>query len=225
MEWGLALLDLSRGRPDETIARLLALAAAASRHPLIVLMSSPDLVEACVRAGREHGRAAYGALEAFAQPDGPAWAQALAARCRALLAHDASAADDFEAALRMHEEANRPFDRARTELLYGEYLRRNHRRREAREHLRAALGTFERLRAEPWAERARGELRATGETARKRDPSTLADLTRQELQVARLASEGARTRKSGRNSSSVPARSSTTWARSSRSWASHPVRT
>ena len=52
------------------------------------------------------------------------------------------------------------------------------------------METFERLRAEPWAERARGELRATGETARKRDPSTLADLTQQELQVARLASEG-----------------------------------
>ena len=190
-EWGLALLDLSRGRPDESIARLLALGAAPSGHPLIVLMSSPDLVEACVRAGRdEHVRAAYGALEAFTQPDGPAWARALAARCRALLLHDASADDEFDAALRLHGEANRPFDHARTELLYGEYLRRSHRRRDARAHLRPALETFERLRAEPWAERARGELRASGETARKRDASTLADLTQQELQVARLASEG-----------------------------------
>jgi DNA-binding NarL/FixJ family response regulator len=85
---------------------------------------------------------------------------------------------------------SRPFDRARTQFAYGQYLRRQRRRSDAREHLRAALGGFERLGAEPWAERARVELRATGEAARKRDPSTLTQLTPQELQIARLVAEG-----------------------------------
>ncbi len=74
--------------------------------------------------------------------------------------------------------------------LFGEFLRRERRRGDARDQLRSALETFERLRAEPWAERTRTELRATGETARKRDPSTLHDLTPQELQIARLVAEG-----------------------------------
>src|SRR5262249_4401563 len=84
----------------------------------------------------------------------------------------------------------RPFDCARSQLLYGEFLRRERRRTDAREQLRAALEIFEQLRAETWAERARVELRATGETARKRDPSTIGDLTPQELQIARLVGEG-----------------------------------
>jgi hypothetical protein len=65
-----------------------------------------------------------------------------------------------------------PFDRARSEPLYGEWLRRNRRRIDARRHPRAALDAFEQLAALPWADRARSELRASGETARKRDPST-----------------------------------------------------
>ena len=67
---------------------------------------------------------------------------------------------------------DRPYDRARTQLAYGEFLRRTQRRVDARTHLRAALETFEDLRADPLAERAGQELRASGETARKRDPST-----------------------------------------------------
>jgi DNA-binding CsgD family transcriptional regulator len=192
-EWGLALLDLGRGRPEETITRLGALAAApiGVGHPLIVLMSAPDLVEACVRTGREEqARAAGVVLERFAQPGAPTWALALAARCHAVRLQGAAAETAFYDALRLHAESNRPFDRARTELLYGEFLRRERRRTDAREQLRAALDAFERLRTEPWAERARAELRASGEMARKRDPSTLADLTPQELQIARLVGEG-----------------------------------
>ena len=75
-------------------------------------------------------------------------------------------------------------------LLYGEWLRRARRRADARGHLRAALGVFERLGAAPWADRARSELRASGQTARKRDSSTQQQLTPQERQVARLASQG-----------------------------------
>ncbi|MGB0094647.1 MAG: helix-turn-helix transcriptional regulator [Solirubrobacteraceae bacterium] len=67
---------------------------------------------------------------------------------------------------------------------------RERRRVDARNHLRAAVDGFERLHAEPWAERARAELRATGETARKRDPSTLSQLTAQELQIASYVAQG-----------------------------------
>jgi DNA-binding NarL/FixJ family response regulator len=192
-EWSLALLELSRGRPEETVARLVALGAAPQGigHPLIVLMSAPDLVEAGLRTGHEkQARAAHAVLGGFAQPGAPSWALALDARCRALFAEGSAAEREFEQALRLHAKANRPFDRARTELLYGELLRRQRRRADSREHLRAALETFEDLGVAPFAERARAELRASGETARKRNPSTLAQLTPQELQIARLVAEG-----------------------------------
>src|SRR5262249_4911804 len=95
----------------------------------------------------------------------------------------------FEEALRLAEQA-RPFDLARIHLLYGEHLRRERRRTDARSELRAAIDAFDRLRAEPWAERARTELRASGAAARKRDPSTVSQLTPQQLQIARFVAEG-----------------------------------
>ena len=94
----------------------------------------------------------------------------------------------FEQALALHGQ-ERPFERARTELAFGEMLCRVGRRSDARPHLRNALAEFERLASEPWAERARSELRASGETARKRDPSTIDQLTPQELQIARLVAD------------------------------------
>jgi DNA-binding CsgD family transcriptional regulator len=96
----------------------------------------------------------------------------------------------FSDALRLHDSAGRPFGRARTVLAYGEFLRRNRRRVDARAHLRAALEVFLDLRAEPWAERAGQELRASGETARKRDVATAGDLTPQERQAALLVRSG-----------------------------------
>jgi DNA-binding CsgD family transcriptional regulator len=86
--------------------------------------------------------------------------------------------------------AGRPFNQARTELAYGEHLRRSRRRVDARSHLRSALDLFEGLRATPWAERAAAELRASGETVRKRDESAEAVLTPQERQVAQLVRTG-----------------------------------
>jgi len=83
-----------------------------------------------------------------------------------------------------------PLDGARTELIYGEWLRRQRRRTDARVHLRAALEAFRRLGALPWEQRAEAELRATGETARKRDLSAAAQLTPQERQIAGLVAEG-----------------------------------
>ena len=84
----------------------------------------------------------------------------------------------------------RPLDVARVELAYGEWLRRSQRRVDARVHLRRALETFQDVRAESLASRADSELRASGETARKRDPSTLLQLTPTELKIAQLVSSG-----------------------------------
>jgi DNA-binding CsgD family transcriptional regulator len=98
--------------------------------------------------------------------------------------------DLFETSLTHHAAAHRPYDRARVQLAYGEYLRRHQRRVDSRGHLRAALETFEDLHSGPLAERAAQELRASGETARKRDPSTVLDLTPMELKVAELVSRG-----------------------------------
>jgi ATP/maltotriose-dependent transcriptional regulator MalT len=193
-QWAVALLDLGLGRPNDTAARLTALAAApvGVLQPFFILMFTADLVEALVHGGdRDAGARAFAVLDAFTQAPAPAWALAFAERCRALLADDPATAEEaYEAALRLHAESDRPLDRARTALLYGEHLRRHRRRIEAREHLKTALDVFERLQAAPWAERARMELRASGESARKRDPSTVAQLTPQELQVARFVAEG-----------------------------------
>jgi len=196
-EWGVALLDLSIGRPEEAMTRLSSLSTAPTGvgQPYFVLNATPDLVEACVRLGRrEEGRTAYAVLEEFVGQEGldaPPWALAYSARCRALLADDDSAATAaYEEALELHTRATGAFDQARTELVYGEHLRRQRQRVESREHLRAALDAFEALGAAMWAERARTELRASGETARKRDPSTVAQLTPQELQVAQYVAQG-----------------------------------
>jgi DNA-binding CsgD family transcriptional regulator len=121
-------------------------------------------------------------------------AHAGVARCRGLLA----GGDEFEAyfhrALGWHEGVTCPFERARTELCFGERLRRARRRSQAREPLRRALVTFEALGAEPWAERTRVELRATGERVRPRTHETIDRLTPQELQVSLLIAEGATNR-------------------------------
>src|SRR4029453_15158043 len=87
-----------------------------------------------------------------------------------------------------------PYERARTQLAYGERLRREKRKTDARVHLRDALDAFEGLGIAPWAERARGELKATGETARKRDATPIDDLTPQELRIAQLVAAGASNR-------------------------------
>jgi DNA-binding CsgD family transcriptional regulator len=155
----------------------------------------PDLVEAAVRANQtERGQTALAGFEQWAAHTAPPWALALVPRCRGLLSAGAAADRHFAEALRLHGPSSRPFDRARTQLLYGEALRRARRRVDAREHLRAAFTTFEQLGASPWAERARTELRVSGETARQRNPSTLDQLTPQELQIVRFVGEGATNR-------------------------------
>jgi ATP/maltotriose-dependent transcriptional regulator MalT len=188
----LALLDLGRGRWAAALERYQALAdkSRGFRDAFSVVSTTPDLIEAAVRAGRrEVAERALPAYEAWAEHAGGARGQSRAASCRALLSDGDAATAHFEEALRLRGAA-RPFDGARIQLLYGEHLRRERRRTEARVQLRAALEAFEGFRAEPWAERARTELRASGETARKRDPTTVSQLTPQELQIARLVGSG-----------------------------------
>ena len=190
--WALAHLDLARGRWAEALERLMAMSDVRPGHgdALLAVIALPDTIEAAVRAGqRERALALLPAFEAWAEGAGAAWARPRLAGYRAILAEGDEATAHFEEALALAEDA-RPFDLARIRLLYGEHLRRERRRTAAREHLRAAIEAFERLGAVPWAERARAELRATGETARKRDPSTAAQLTPQERQVARFVAQG-----------------------------------
>jgi DNA-binding CsgD family transcriptional regulator len=114
----------------------------------------------------------------------------MVARCEALLGPDETAGRSYEVALSAYRRISRPFDQARTALLYGEWLRRGRRRAEARTHLSAALDVFERLGAEPWAARARAELAAAGSPAPERHTGPAAQLTPQELQIVRLAARG-----------------------------------
>jgi ATP/maltotriose-dependent transcriptional regulator MalT len=188
----LALADLGRGRWAEALEQLDAAVEAqpSDAVALVAMMVVPDRIEAAVRAGRpERAREALSAFEAWAAHTRAAWVRPRLASCRALLAEGEEASQHYEEALR-HASDARPFDLARIHLLYGEHLRRERRRTDSREQLRAALEAFERLQASPWAERARTELRASGETARRRDPSTVDELTPQELQIVRLVSEG-----------------------------------
>ena len=119
-----------------------------------------------------------------------AWARPVAAHCRALVAGPDEAERLFREGLALHASSSRPFERAHTELAFGEFLRNARRRKEARGHLRTAREAFEALGARLWVERARVELRASGQTARRRDAGTLDQLTAQERQIAQRVAEG-----------------------------------
>jgi DNA-binding CsgD family transcriptional regulator/tetratricopeptide (TPR) repeat protein len=161
-------------------------------HPLYAVLSAPDLVEAALLGGDPeppHELVDY--LEAFAKRSQDPQCFGLLARARALLAPSPEEAEPlFLEALRLQTEHAEPFERARTALVYGEFLRRAQRKTDARVQLREALATFEGLNTPVWADRARAELEATGITARKREPSTRDLLTPQELRIARLVASG-----------------------------------
>jgi DNA-binding CsgD family transcriptional regulator len=192
--WAVGLLHLGLGAWDLAIVRLQAQisAALAAGYRYLALWALPELVEAAAAAGR--GDTAAGAadqLAGFIGDGAPPWVLALTARSRALATRPAETREALLAeALALDESDPRPFNRARTLLLLGEHLRRQRRRTKARPYLREAAETFRRLGAAPWEQRARVELRATGETIRRED-APLTQLTPQELQIASLVSEGA----------------------------------
>ena len=189
--WALGLLELGLGRPDQALDRLAPVVAGRGlSHPAVALWATPDLVEAAARVGRpEDGRVALQRFADWAQRAGTPWGIALARRGSAQLSGGDLAS--YEAALEQHEGATRPLDEARTRLAYGEMLRRQRRRVDARLALRAAAEAFDRAGAVPWADRARVELRATGETFGRRQATEWDRLTPQELQITRLAAGGA----------------------------------
>ena len=186
-QWAVALLELALGSAHEAFRRSRAI----STTP-VVFWGGLDRIEAAIRADETETATAWlEVFERWAESTAAAWPRAVSLHCHALLAEEDSEAEGlWLAALDAHADSHRPFERARTELTYGEFLRRARRRVEAREHLRTALDVFEALGATLWAERAQLELRASGQTARKRDPSTRAELTPQELQIARFVAEG-----------------------------------
>jgi DNA-binding CsgD family transcriptional regulator len=155
----------------------------------------PELIDAATRRGHhDEARRLADEFSAAADAKGQPWSLARALRVRGLVAEDASFASLFEEALAQHASTPDAFETARTQLAYGERLRRARNRKLAREQLRGALATFELLDARPWTDRARAELAATGERLRRRDPSTIDELTPQELQIALLLAGGKTTR-------------------------------
>ncbi|MGC4948361.1 AAA family ATPase [Streptomyces sp. DT224] len=209
--WALARADLAAGRPAEAAARLDPLVRPGPRrgHFATRMLAVPCYVEASVLAGRAvRGGGAEPVAEAVAEF--AVWATrttdpqvpAQLARCRALLAPVGEAAGRYGEALAHHDRAGGDFEQARTRLLFGSWLRRRRRTREAREPLRDALVGFERCGAAAWAARASGELRAAGEAVEVPGPSgaaaPLAALTPQQERIARCVAEGATNREVAR---------------------------
>ena len=150
-----------------------------------------ELIEAAARSGaHEAAQEARRRLEAHTIPAGTDWALGILARSSALLSDGPAADALYLEAIERLGRSRLVVHLARAHLLYGEWLRREHRRVDAREQLRIAYEMLSRIGAEAFAERARRELLATGETVHKRKVKTRVVLTAQEAQVARLAAEG-----------------------------------
>ncbi|GGM09632.1 LuxR C-terminal-related transcriptional regulator [Dactylosporangium sucinum] len=201
--WALSLLDVADGRHQAALTRLTR--TEVGRGSLVVQAAGvPTLVEAAAGIGRPDLAAhALRIFEAWtACTANPTWL-ALSARCRALLAPPDEAESHYVEALRLHVLGDSDFARARTELLFGQWLRRARRPAAAREHLERALETFEQFGAGPWAERAGAELRAAGAPVLRaagspvaKGPPSRADavLTAQQRRIAGLVADGATNR-------------------------------
>lgn len=188
----LAMLALERNRPAEALSLFASLGdrCPGRARSLKALLRLPDFVDAAVRGGaRAAAEDAVAALPLWAHFDAPQLL-ALVARCRGLVADGPEAERHLAEAVELHALTDSRFELARSRLLLGEAMRRNRRRTQARPQLRAALEAFEHVGAAPWADRAAAELRATGETTRRRDVSTLDQLTPQELQISARVGEG-----------------------------------
>lgn len=192
----LGLAALGHGEHDAAVSHLERARELAAdgglANPNVVPLAG-DLVEAHIRAGnRERAEEALGWLEESARATGLAWPVTASARCRILLAPGTEAADSsFTVAEAAHQRRDMPFEYARTQLCYGETLRRLRRPAVARAPLLAAHATFQTLGARPWAARAAAELAAAGgRPITQSSASPLDQLTPQELQTARAIAEG-----------------------------------
>ncbi|MEV0131935.1 AAA family ATPase [Dactylosporangium sp. NPDC050688] len=197
-QWALALLDLGLGRPAEASDRLDAALAGPVRHQIQAVYFAPDQVEAATRIGAyERAEAACARFAAWAGAARLDWAGAVAHRCHALLEPSWPLAQrHFEAAVAAHAAGGSPWEAARTHLAFGERLRRERRKGEARTQLRAAAELFDRLGARPWLDRAHAELRAAGGFV-EASASAVPALSPQELQIVRLVAAGLTNREIG----------------------------
>ncbi len=188
--WAAAVLYNGLARYDES-ACAARQATSNTFEPWVSAFALPELVEAAVRVGdAQAAREALERLTATTLPSGTDFALGIEARSRALLSSGAEADILYREAIeRLSRTRLRP-ELARAHLVYGEWLRRENRRADAREQLRAAHETLVEIGMDGFAERARNELSATGETVRRRGAATRDDLTAQERQIARLARDG-----------------------------------
>jgi hypothetical protein len=187
--WSEAVLRNGLGRYAEALA-VAEPATEETYSPLSTQLILPELIEAAVRTGRADLAAeALGRLSVMTV-EGSDWAKGLEARSRALVSEGQEAGQCYaEAVQRLGRTRLRP-DLARAHLLYGEWLRRENRRLDARRELHAAYDLFTAIGAEAFAERARRELLATGEKVRAREVDTFSQLTSQEEHIVRLARDG-----------------------------------
>ena len=184
----LGVLELGLGRYHEAMIAV----QDAGLDQILVTRTLPDLVEAAVRCGEEQlATQAAGELAESATASGTDWALGVLARSQALLVAGREAEGLYREAIGRLQRSRARTQLARARLVYGEWLRRERRRRDAREELRAASQLFESMGALAFADRAQSELAATGERVHRRTPETLELLTPQERRIATLVSEGA----------------------------------
>jgi ATP/maltotriose-dependent transcriptional regulator MalT len=168
-----------------------------AHHPVICSWLVADLADAARHIDEhEAARARVAQVEAMAGERPGTWIALSLRHAKALLADPAHAGERFQEAL-SSELTRWPFQRARIQLAYGQWLRRERRIAESRAVLRTARDTFDALGCAPWGEQARRELRASGERSRRRVPEARDELTAQELQIAQLAAEGLSNREIG----------------------------
>jgi DNA-binding CsgD family transcriptional regulator len=191
VQWAAAVLGNSLGRYEEALA---AAQRASEDSPAARFAgwALAELVEAAVRSAvPERAAGALQRLSGIARACGTDWALGAEARSRALVSDGAAAENLYREAIDRFGRAGLRVDLARARLIYGEWLRRQRRRRDARDQLGRAYQIFDSIGAAAFAERARIELRATGARALKRTTGTPDVLTAQEALIARLASQGA----------------------------------
>jgi DNA-binding CsgD family transcriptional regulator len=182
---------LHNGLGHYGLAAQAAAGASATRELVISPWALYELTEAAARSNqREQAAEAAGRLSSVAEASGSDWARGAAARSRALLAQGGAADEEYRAAIELLSRTRMATHLARARLSYGEWLRRENRRIDARDQLRPAFDALHGMGAAGFAERARRELLATGETVRKRREDPGNELTPQEEEIARLAREG-----------------------------------
>jgi DNA-binding CsgD family transcriptional regulator len=189
-KWAVAMLRNGQGRYDAALSAAEDAVLYAGPSP-VAGWPAAELIEAASRAGEPaRGAEAMGRLAEAAGAAGTDWALGIRARSRALLTDGEAAEDLYRLAIGHLGRSRARVDLARAHLLYGEWLRRENRRVDAREQLRRAHEMLAAIGADGFAERARRELLATGQTVRKRTPETDRDLTAQEAQIAARARDG-----------------------------------